>query len=273
MQTCAFSRVRANSGYSLLEIMIGIAMLGSVVLFSVRMTQQSSNATVGRQSAEVLAAFQQLSAQYFISNRSSMMSAMVATASSDSNVQTHCAILIPTVSAVVNPGVTPGTAGTNGTLTWSSTKKTCAFDASLLQAKGQWSGLPINYQDTDMGGQWRYVAIFRRIMLAGPDAVLGTADDVPTDTADMVTIRMDVDGNLGTAMAANAWAKDQTRREVEGSARDMLGATGGVMPIGSVGWCIANKTTTQACGNGWTVNITDFLDAAQLTTLRAKLPN
>lgn len=267
------ARFVSERGFSMIEAMIGVAIMSTALIFALRTTDQSNSEQRGQQDAETLSTFQQLAAQYFISNRTAMMAAMISTDASDANVQTHCVVKIPTVTATVNPGTTPGSAGTNGTLAWSSTKKTCAMDATLLQAKGQWPNLPIDFQDTAMGGQWRYVAIFRRVMAPGPDSVLGTADDVATDAADMLTLRMDGDGNLGSAVTAADWNKDTERKQRTGAAREALGSTGGTMPIGAVGWCTTNKTTTQVCGNGWTINLTDFLDATQLTTLRNKLPS
>lgn len=266
-------RFAFDRGLSLLETMIGLALMGAALTFALKASDQSNGEQRGRQDAETLATFQQLAAQYFVSNRTAMMSAMVSTDASDANVQTHCVIKVATVTATVAPGTTPGSAGANGTLAWSSTKKTCAMDATLLQAKSQWPGLPIDFQDPAMGGQWRYVAIFRRVMAPGPDSILGNADDVATDAADMMTLRMDGDGNLGTAVTAADWNKDVERKQRTGAARDALGSTGGTMPIGAVGWCTTNKTTTQVCGNGWNVNLSDFLDATQLTTVRNKLPS
>ena len=266
---------RINSsirGFSLLEIIIGIAILGSVVAFALRLTLQSDNKLDGIKDAERLATFQQTAAQYFISNRTAIMAAMIAPAASDANVQAHCVVVIPVSDGAIDGGLTPGTAGTNGTLSWSGTKKTCSFDATLLQAKNQWPDLTINFQDPDTGGQWRYVAIFRRIMTAGPDTLMGTADDVPTNAADMLTMRMDIDGDLGEVLTTRAWSDDKTRQERSQAGRDALGSVGGVMPVGNVGWCTTNRTTTQICGNGWTVDLADFLDTAQLTTVRNKLP-
>jgi type II secretory pathway pseudopilin PulG len=260
------------SGSFIIEIIIGLAILGVVMSFSLMLTQKNSDKQTGRLDAEILSSFQQMAAQYFVSNRTEMMAAMVAAAASDANVQKHCVVMIPTITATINPGTVSGAAGANGTLAWSSTKKTCSFDASLLQANSQWQG-KVSFIDTVMGGQWRYVAIFKIVMTAGPDTVLGTADDIPSENVEMLVVKMDENMSLGTSVTANDWSLDKSRIARSLTTRDTLSESGGVMPIGSVGWCTTNKTTTQICGNNWNIDLSNWIDSAQLAIIRQKLPS
>jgi prepilin-type N-terminal cleavage/methylation domain-containing protein len=262
---------KKQHGFSLMEVIMGMAIIGTVMAFVIRMNDDQLASNQGRIKAEEFSTFQQLAAQYFSANRTEMLAAMGET-TVGASAQSHCVIKVTDPNQPIAPGSTPATVGANGTLAWSNDLDTCAFDATLLIAKRVWpNGVPINFIDPDVGGDWRYVAIFKRVMGAGPDGVLGNADDALTENVEMLVLQMDVDGALGT-VSPNLWRADSRRRIEAESQRSILGASGGTMPIGNVGWCQTTQAQTDVCGNGWTVNLQRFLDATQLATVRSALP-
>ncbi len=122
-----------------------------------------------------------------------------------------------------------------------------------------------------MGGDWAYVAIFRRQRLAGPDGTLGNTDDTWSPDAEMLIVRADVDGTLPT-INTDAVRKDSQRMLTLTSQRLASGTNGGVIPVGDLSWCSATSTAVQVCGLGWTMDLTNFIDAGSLTTLKTALP-
>lgn len=269
-------------GFTMLEIIIGLALLGVALLGFARLQAQQTEAAQARTQGEALASVQAIFAQYFLVNRSEIMSAMGASAANDANVQKHCVIKVTNLTAAINPGATPGAAGPNGTLAWSGGAgindglKTCAFDLTLLQARGLWpTGLVVTFQNPDTGGVARWVAIVKRVRGPGADGILGNADDALTEDAEMVVAQMDEDGSLG-AIAAGAWRQNpslQTR--VLGQA-DVLGQSGGHIPVGNTGACSAinnaSPNSVRACGPGWSQDLQRWIDTTQFNTLRSALP-
>lgn len=261
----------------MLEVMValGIMSVSMGLVFAMQLRQQDAQA--GVREADNLQSFQQAAAQYFMANRNAIIDAAGATAASDPKVQEHCVIKVTNPSATINPGTTPGGAGPNGTLAWSggaaigAGKKTCTIDASLLRAKGAWpAGIHIAQRDDGMG-QWRYVAIFKRVREPGPDKVLNNADDVLGKNVEMLVLRMPESGTLPT-MPNTVWRSDQSRVERTITAMRTMGQSGGYMPIGNTGSCVVTNTTVQVCGPGWNANLNDWIDVSQLNYLKARLP-
>lgn len=270
-------------GISLVETMMGIAIMGVALFGYLQMQAQQQDVQLGRTQGEALASAQALLAQYFIANRSEIMSAIAASSAADANVQKHCVIKVANPNAAVNPGSAPGAAGSNGTLVWSGGaaindgKKTCAFDLSLLQARGMWpAGLSVTASNPETGGAGRWAAIVKRPRAAGPDGIPGNADDVLGEDAQMLIVFADDDNSLG-AIAANTWRDNQPLRNRTLAQQEVLGQSGGMVPLGRVGACKAiNQSAAdavQACGNGWSVNLSDWIDATQLNALKAVLPS
>jgi hypothetical protein len=255
------------------EMLLSVAAMGVALAFAIQIMNDNEYRNVGRSQAEQLGTFEQVVENYYWANRDELMSAMSASAATDANVQKHCVIRVGDTTAAIAPGTTPGTAGTNGTLAWSSTRYTCAFDASMLTAKGLWPGstMGVTGLDPELGGDWGYVAIFRRQRLAGPDGTLGNADDTWSPDAEMLIVRADTDGTLPT-IGTDTVRKDNQRMLTLTSQRLALGTGGGVIPVGNLSWCSATSTAVQVCGMGWTMDLSSFIDATQMTTLRAALP-
>lgn len=235
------SRTRATqAGYVMLEIAIGTAIMGIVMALALDMTKTGEDQTIGRTKAETLSTFSQLASQYLISNRTAIDLAMTdGTAAS-----THCLINV-------------NADGTGGTTANSTTKHTCAFDTTLLKAKGIW---PKEVNTEAPGG--RYVAIARKIY--------------DTQTIPVATGGIDILIALSSPTGTLAATTQDPRRTTELlSSMTTLGGTGGIIPIGLMGACTTKKSssTYESCGNGWKINLADFVNPAQLTTFSDALPN
>jgi len=263
---------RSVLGFSMIEIMLGLAIMSSVLIFALRMQTSQQAAQDGIRAADTLKTFQQLAAQYFISNQAAMIAAMGASSAGDGNVQAHCVIYVTTPSAVLNPGTTPGASGGNGTLAWSGGatindgKKSCVIDGSLMQAKGVWpSNLAVTQMD-DGAGMWRYAAIFKRVRLPGPDNILGNADDVLGNDVEMLVVRIPESGTMPTLTSAQ-WATNRALIERTLTAMKAIGQSGGFIPIGSYGACHATKTLLQVCGQGWNIDLSQWIDPGKFSVI------
>jgi len=227
-----------SRGFSMMETMISLAIVASAITFAMQLAQTGEDQAAGRTNADALSSFSQLAGQFFISNRIAMEKAM----DDGTDADEYCKI-----------GVASD--GTGGTVARSSTKKTCAFDATLLLAKGVW---PAGISTDAFGG--RYVAIFRKIY---------DASSQPTGAVEALMVLASPDGTLQPA------AQDARKLEELAASQTTLGGTGGLIPVGALGDCVASRTsaTYQVCGNGWKVNLSDFIDNAELTTFANSLPN
>lgn len=254
---------RAQRGMSLIEMILGLGIMGATLVFVTTWGMQKGEKDLGRVDAEALSSFQQLAAQYFISNHTEIMDAVTATEIGDA-ARRHCVLSIADITQPVDPD-----AG-NGTLAVSFDRRTCAFDATLLAAYKMWPSMVIDYNDPDTGGAWRYAAIIRRVMGPGEDGIAGNDDDTPTGAADMLVVRMDLDGTLPSIVPA-AWKDDHVRRSRVTEARNVLGGTGGMIPVGDTGACEATGDRVEACGNGWKVHLEDFLSPAQYSAVKGAL--
>lgn len=268
---------RSEAGYMMMEILLGIAVLGVAMTGYLLMQAREQEVETGRKRGEELASYQALFVQYFLANRSEMIAAMGAANASDANVQKHCVIKVTNLDAAINPGTVPGSAGPNGTLIWSGGagisdgKKTCAIDLTLLQAKGLWPrGMSVASTNPDTGGQGRWVAIFRRPRAAGPDGVLGNADDVLSEDAEMLLVFADDDGSL-SGTQNTIWRKDVNYREKVLAQSGVLGQSGGFIPMGNT-TCAGLSSKVEACGSGWKIDLDSWIDSSQLSVTKAVLP-
>ena len=229
-------------GYSMLEVMIGLAIMGTIFVGALTLADQARDQTSGRSKADLLVSFQQLAAQYFLANRAGIEAAMAgdATAALD-----HCL-----TDAAVAPG---GWVGVN---TVNTVKRTCAFDATLLVAKGLWPlNLPINVQ-----GGGRYVAIIRQIMSTEPIPQPTGADEM------LVVLAPLNDGLVQTSGSAPFNGNVARVMEEIGAGMAAMGGSGGYVPPGTD---YANcqyhdidahhlDSTNQACGANWSVSLSNF---------------
>lgn len=270
--TGILGRIQRQRGISMIETMIGLVIFGVVLTmvlgFQDRQTQIQKGRVIGEEIRSVQAAF----LLHFKANQSAILEATGAADNSNAAVRQQCVVQV-NPNLAINPG-------TNGRLMWSGGAaindglKTCAFDLSLLQALGTWPRhLPVVQRTADVNVDWRYVAIVRRVRGPGPDGLLNNADDVLTNDAEMLVLRM---AESAPTIAANAWRNDRALQIRTLSAVRELGSTGGFIPIGNAGACRANNSgaanSIQVCGDGWQVDLAGWIDGAGMTALRDSLP-
>jgi len=123
-------------------------------------------------------------------------------------------------------------------------KHTCAFDVAQLKARLL---LPENARETNEYGD-RLVAILRQIY----------ADGQPTGHAEILIVAADgvSDGSPG-------------RHEKNLAVVANLGHSGGLVPDRDLGVCNAHEL--QVCGNGWKVQLDNFLGAEQIEQFKGQL--
>lgn len=231
---------RSQRGISMIEIMVGAALMGVVIAAAMTIDTRAGDRTTGRNDADDSMAFISSAAEYFLSNRTNMEAAM----QSGTNASTYCRIDV-------------NADGTGGITKNSTTKKTCALDATQLRANNLW---PANLSVDSRGG--RYVAIFRSIYDT-------QSTPQPTGGVDMFIALAPTSGEL-SAVTLDGRTTDELQ-----AAAAAMGGIGGFVPIGTLGACTATRSTStyEACGNGWKVNLSDFIDSAELTTFANALPN
>lgn len=228
-------KISLQRGFSMLEVMIGLALTGTILTGALVMMTRADDQTAGRNKADILVSFQQLAGQYFIANRTDIEAAMAGDAAKSG---IHCLLNV-------------AADGSGGLVTANSTKHTCAFDATLLRAKGVWpSGMSVNAM-----GNGRYVAIARQIM--STDAV-----PVPTGADEMLIVHAPLSGGDVMTSGTVAFSGDAKRaiEEIQASMAAMGGSGGYVPPGADYGNCQYNATTKQVCGTGWAVSLSDFID-------------
>jgi hypothetical protein len=201
-------------------------MASSMVLMS-----RSANETTGRSTADNFANFQQIASQYFIANRTDMEAAMGGDAT---KAAIHCLINVPTNGT--------GTTATN------STKHTCAFDTTMLTAKGVWpASIPVNVNNSS-----RWVAIVRQVM-SGSTAT--GADEM------LIVLAPLSNGNVLTTGSVTFSGDIKRASEEYSAAMTTLGGIGGYIPPGQdFAGCQYNSSVKQACGTNWTVTLSDFIN-------------
>lgn len=224
-----------QKGFGLVEVIIGLALAGVFLGYMLRMSTRAEAQTAGRARADVQASFQQLAAQFFTNNRTDIEAAM---GGDTTKAAQYCLINV-------------AADGSGGTNTMDSTKRTCAFDSTLLRAKNLWPA----GQNVNLNSAGRYVAIARQVMTSG-------GSPTATGSVEMLVVvaQLDSSGNVMTSGSAT-FAGDPSKAMQEIKAgMDALGGSGGYIPPGAdTGQCQYNGTTKQACGNGWIVNLSDFL--------------
>ena len=229
-----------QKGFFLVELMVGLAIIGTVLLFAASLSKTSDAKVGGAESGQQLIEFTAEASKFYKTNR-----------------------------AVIDAAMTDGTAaaqwckiglaadGSGGTQANSVTKHTCAFDASLMKAKGLFNvSLSTGTRESS------YVAIFRQLYdTASPPVATGASEAIFVLTPKSGAL----DGVIVTPEMSDEII----------SARTAMGGVGGMVPAGDFAGCVASRTsaTFQVCGTSWKVNLTDYIDPPQLATFAASLPN
>ena len=210
--------------------MLSLGVMAAVTLSVITMNDKAQNKERGRLAADALQSFTQIAAQYFIANRVELENIMSGDLSHAAN---FCAINLSSA----NP---------NGVLAANALKRTCAIDTSLLKAKGLWpESLPTNT------GANRFVAVFRQLTIQN---VANGADEVLVFSAPLDQGAIRTQGEAPFTASVGQFV-EQTHASLAS-----LGAMGGFIPPGKdYGACLYNDRIKQACGQGWKINLSDFL--------------
>lgn len=222
-----------QSGFSLIEMVVAVGLMAALLAGAMRWQSIRMQQELGEREADNLAQFQYFISAYFMQNRDAMLAAMW----DGTDAAKHCRVGATSYDLATDTF-------TGGVTTRSSTLKTCAIDERFLNFKGYWKG------NVAAANAPRYVAIFKRRSDSSTDAEAFIAKMSPTGALTQID-------NMDRALAMQG----------------KLGSRSGFMPIGQAGPCTSTKTNPQACGSSWTVNLADFIDSTQLTTVKTVLPN
>ncbi|CAN7741894.1 type II secretion system GspH family protein [Acidovorax sp. LjRoot118] len=232
-----------QQGNFMIEALLAVLIVGMMAAATVPMMQEGRIEQNARSAADDMVSFQQAAAQHFISNRSAYETAMKDGTGADK---------------LCKVGIDP-VAGTGGMQANSVTKKTCAVDGSMLKY--------LLAMPDDMNLKNRYgeswVAIYRLIY----DTETPPA---PTGAVDMLVVSAAVAGAPAPQVVPDG------QRHKEGlAAAAIVGGSGGLVPDADRATCVASKTAGkyEVCGNGWRVNLSDFVDAPDLAAFSDRLAN
>lgn len=222
--------MRTQWGGGLLELLLSLAVLSTVSLSVINMSQKAQSKERGRSVADALQSFTQVAAQYFIANRLAIETILSGELK---EAPQFCAI---NVTNNIPSGVPSANA----------LKRTCAIDTSFLRARGLWpESMPLDV------GRSRWAAVFRQL----------PATDAGRVSEELFVFLAALDQGLIKTQGDTVYTEslsefvDQTQASLAS-----LGAMGGFIPPGKdYGACQYNARLRQACGQGWRVNLEDFL--------------
>jgi|GEM_PF-882031 len=230
---------KSQRGVTLLEALLATAIAALMLGTLMQLLSDSQTELRAKNVADQIQNFQRVAAHYYQSNRSQIMQAM----ENDSNGEAgeYCRVNLDKN-------------GKGGTPAFDLNKNTCMIDASLLQARRL---LPERGTNKTAHGE-KLVAIFKR-----------RYDD------DKEILTQDVEMLVLTVLdkKSNGYTRNKARFSESSSIANYMGATGGVLPDQDRGKCIVDKSKGlfEVCGNGWKLDLQDFLDNSQLSNFRALL--
>lgn len=243
---------------SLTEAVLAI-MLALMLLAGLAQYRGGSNDDIrAKNTAESMQSFSHIAAQYLISNREEIRTAIENSgATGQAAANEHCRV-------GANPSTgAGGVVAVSRTLTTSIQRTTCAVDIDWLKYKRI---LPPGYAGTNPYGQ-KMVAIYR--------LVYANYDNKPSPSVSDFTTRGDFEVLIVAAeqnTAANA-QKIKNAPKLKPTeiitAADLMGGNGGIIPDGSVGNCqyqynsnLRPQSRADVCGvgGGWKLNMNNFIN-------------
>jgi len=220
--------MKSQRGMSMIEVLLAVSVAVLMLASMTRLMGDARQEMRAQTAADGIRAFQTAAQQYYEANRDALLQAMV----DGSDAEQLCRL-----------GVDKN--GNGGTLANSTTKHTCAFDASWLKAKLL---LGENYRESTAQGE-RLVAILRHIH---------DQDGQPTGNAELLVVA-----------AEGAPDPSESRHAFNLAVASNLGFSGGLVPDRDRGLC--NARQYEVCGNGWKLDLRDFIDAGQLGHFSSQL--
>jgi len=234
----ALSPVEKQRGVTLLEALLATAIAALMMGALVQLLSESQTELRAKNVADQIQNFQRVAAHYFQSNRSQVMQAM----ENDNNREAgqYCRVNVDRD-------------GKGGQAAFDTKRHTCMIDASFLQARRM---LPERGAHKTVHGE-KLVAIFKRRY---------------DEDKDLLT--QDVEMLVLTVLDDKAEHVRNKNRFIEStSIANYMGATGGVLADRDRGKCKSDKSkgVFEVCGNGWKLDLGDFVDSKQLGAFKALL--
>lgn len=229
-------------GLALTEIMLGTAIVALLAYTAAPLLVSSLDDRQSKATADDFGIFQEAAAAHFKANRSAYESAM-----QDGTGATNlCKI-----------GVNPIN-GSGGLQANNTTLHTCAVDASMLRFL---QALPTQVQSNNRYGE-QWVAIFKQVYTT-------VAPIQPTGGVEMLVVSAKVTGTPSVV------TPDKRRFSQAVNAADFTGGNGGFIPDANRSTCVVSRTASiyEACGNGWKVNLANFISPTQLATFSNRVTN
>ncbi|CAN7627218.1 type II secretion system GspH family protein [Acidovorax delafieldii] len=229
-----------QKGWSLTEVMLALVVISGMAYAVAPLFRKNAEESNAKIMADDFSLFQTSASSHFQSNRDAYIAAMTdGTGAAD----------------ICKIGVDPAT-GTGGISTFDPTLHTCAVDGSILRFQ---QALPTSVRQKNRYGE-SWVAIFKLVYTTH-------APIEPTGGVEMLVLSADLSGTGGVVV------KDANRYSEAVTAGEFAGGQGGAIPDGDRATCVVNKSTStfQACGNGWKVNLADFITPAAMSSFAARV--
>lgn len=229
-----------QKGFALQEALLAVALMSVVLGLFAPVIMRNSDDIAAKATADDFGMFQKAASAHFLSNRAAYVAAMT----DGTNAASICKI-----------NVDPGT-GAGGIVANNTTLHTCAIDGSMLSFL---QALPDNVKKVNRYGE-SWVAIYKL-------QYTKIAPIAPTGGVEMLVVSANVNG------APTTVAPDARRYSEARTAAEFAG--GGVIPEADRAVCKVSRTSSiyQACGNGWLVNLADFISPAELAQFGSRIQN
>ena len=222
---------KTQRGWGLLEAILGLGLLALVFAGALGLQQRLADRRLGAAQADAVASFTQLAAQFFVAHRLEIDALMAGSSADTAHL---CQINVLPSSGLGLAALDPQ-------------KHTCAIDSTLLLARGLWpSGVPVD------SGVARWVAVFRQVRVR---AEATGADEVLVLSAALQNGQIKTQGEVVYAGSEQSFLE-----QMQASMAILGGAAGFVPPGHDVGGCHYNASVREACGNTWSVTLSDFID-------------
>ena len=214
-------------------MLLATVLIGLLSAMAIPMLVRSLDDRAAKATADDYSIFNSAVSAHFLANRAAYVAAMTDGTGAD----TLCKV-----------GVNPAT-GAGGLQANNPALHTCAIDGSMLKYL---QALPTMVRDANRYGE-QWVAIFKL-------SYTTVAPIAPTGGVEMLVV------SAAVTTGGDSVPPDARRYSEANTAAGFTGGNGGVIPDADRSTCVVNKTASiyQACGNGWKVNLSDFISPAQL---------
>lgn len=228
-------------GNALMEVMLAVVVGAMVIAAMSPLVLQRQDQVSAKSTASEFTAFRAAAVEHFKWKRAEFTAAMTdGTGAAD-----LCKVNV-------------AADGSGGQATYSASLHRCALDTSMLRYLNV---LPASIPLNNRYGE-RWVAIFKLVYDT-------QTPPQPTGGVEMLVISARVDGTA-PLVPADPRAYDEAM-----TASGFAAGQGGVIPDADRATCVASKQTGkyEACGVGFRVNLSDFLEPAEVSAFSSRLSN